>query len=144
MRRKNRHAGRSHYYVQRFAIKYNASLHLIMRHPLNSHFFILTIKHTRSDAGAEQVTCQILSPFTTLSPSPTVVRNSMSFTRRSWSLSLAWPIPAITSIFCTARLICRPAKDQAAQAMLAKVVELPLGEQAARLLDDNKRAQGAF
>jgi hypothetical protein len=42
---KNRHAGRSHYYVQRFAIKYNASLHLIMRHPLNSHFFILTIKH---------------------------------------------------------------------------------------------------
>ena len=45
MRRKNRHAGRSHYYVQRFAIKYNASLHLIMRHPLNSHFFILTIKH---------------------------------------------------------------------------------------------------
>jgi hypothetical protein len=28
--------------------------------------------------------------------------------------------------------------------MLAKVVELPLGEQAARLLDDNKRAQALF
>jgi hypothetical protein len=41
-------------------------------------------------------------------------------------------------------LIFGAAKDQAAQAMLAKVVELPLGEQAARLLDDIKRAQALF
>ena len=42
------------------------------------------------------------------------------------------------------RLICRPAKTRPAQAMLARVVELPFGEQAARLLDNNKRAQALF
>ena len=43
--------GRSHHYVQRLAIKYNASLPFIMRHPLNSHFFILTIKHNATAGG---------------------------------------------------------------------------------------------
>jgi hypothetical protein len=42
------------------------------------------------------------------------------------------------------RLICGAAREQAEQVMLAKVVELPLGEQAARLLDDIKRAQALF
>jgi CRISPR/Cas system-associated exonuclease Cas4 (RecB family) len=54
------------------------------------------------------------------------------------------PVPGDHCHFCPARLICPAAKDQAAQAMLAKVVELPLGEQAARLLDDIKRAQALF
>jgi hypothetical protein len=54
------------------------------------------------------------------------------------------PVPGDHCHFCPARLICGAAKDQASQAMLAKVVELPLGDQAARLLDDIKRAQALF
>ena len=54
------------------------------------------------------------------------------------------PVPGDHCHFCPATLVCGAAREQAAQAMLAKVVELPLGEQAARLLDDIKRAQALF
>ena len=46
--------------------------------------------------------------------------------------------------FCPARLICGAAKEQAVQAMLARVTELPAGEQAAELLGAIKRAQALF
>jgi CRISPR/Cas system-associated exonuclease Cas4 (RecB family) len=103
----------------------------------------------REDASVEQVTCQILSPLYDFEP--------VTFSREELDelyqtvlvvvMSLADPgdpVPGDHCHFCPARLICSAAKDQAAQAMLAKVVELPLGEQAARLLDDIKRAQALF
>jgi hypothetical protein len=54
------------------------------------------------------------------------------------------PVPDDHCHFCPARLICAAAKDAASQAMLTKVTQLPLGNKAAELLDQIKRAQALF
>jgi hypothetical protein len=103
----------------------------------------------REDASVEEVTCQILSPFYDFEP-VTYSREELDELYKTVLVVLASladpgdPVPGEHCHFCKARLVCSAAKDQAAQAMLAKVVELPLGEQAARLLDDIKRAQALF
>jgi hypothetical protein len=99
----------------------------------------------REHASVEEVTCQILSPFYDFEP-VTYSREELDELYKTVLVVVASladpgdPVPGDHCHFCPARLICAAAKDQAAQAMLAKVVELPLGEQAARLLDDIKRA----
>jgi hypothetical protein len=54
------------------------------------------------------------------------------------------PVPGDHCHFCPARLICGEAKEAASQTMLTKVTQLPLGNQAAELLDQIKRAQALF
>jgi CRISPR/Cas system-associated exonuclease Cas4 (RecB family) len=103
----------------------------------------------REDASVEEVTCQILSPLYDFE-SVTYSREELHELCRTVQVVVASladpgdPVPGDHCHFCPARLICGAAKDQAAQAMLAKVVELPLGNEAARLLDDIKRAQSLF
>ena len=95
------------------------------------------------------MTCQILSPFFDFEP-VTYTRDELEQLHQSVLVVVASltdpgePVAGDHCHFCPARLICGAAREQAEQAMLAKVVELPLGEQAARLLDDIKRAQALF
>jgi hypothetical protein len=101
------------------------------------------------DGSITEVTCLILSPFYDFEP-VTYSRAELMQLHQSVLVVVASladpgdPVPGDHCHFCPARLICAAAKDQAAQAMLAKVVELPLGEQAAELLDNIKRAQALF
>jgi hypothetical protein len=103
----------------------------------------------REDDRIEEVTCQILSPYYDFEP-VTYIREELDELYRSVVVVVdslndpGAPLAGDHCHFCVARLVCGAAKDQAAQAMLAKVVELPLGDQAARLLDDIKRAQALF
>jgi Protein of unknown function (DUF2800) len=103
----------------------------------------------REDETIEEVTCQILSPLYDFEP-VTYRREELYELYQTVLVVVASlsdpgdPVPGDHCHFCPARLICGAAKVQAAQAMLAKVVELPLGDQAARLLDDIKRAQALF
>jgi hypothetical protein len=53
-------------------------------------------------------------------------------------------VPGAHCQFCPARLICPAARNEAENAALAKVIELPLGEPAARLLTQIKRAKLLF
>jgi CRISPR/Cas system-associated exonuclease Cas4 (RecB family) len=113
----------------------------------NIQLSIYALLVARSDETIQEVTCQILSPHYEFKPytysreglarlyqSVLVVINSLS--------DPGEPVPGAHCHFCPARLICSAAREQAESAMLAKVVELPVGEQAARLLDQIKRAQG--
>jgi hypothetical protein len=54
------------------------------------------------------------------------------------------PKPGAHCKFCPGRLICPAARTEAENATLAKVIELPLGEGAATLLSQIKRAQALF
>jgi len=54
------------------------------------------------------------------------------------------PVPGDHCHFCPPSLICGAAKEAATRAMLTKVTQLPLGDKAAKLLDQIKRAQNAF
>ena len=101
------------------------------------------------DGSITEVTCQILSPFYDFE-AVTYTRDELMQLHQSVLVVVASladpgdPVPGDHCHFCPARLICGAAREQAEQAMLAKVVELPLGEQAARLLDDIRRAQALF
>ena len=101
------------------------------------------------DDAIEEVTVQILSPhhdfeaFTysrteldRLYPSVLVVINSLT--------DPGEPTPGAHCQFCSARLICSAARAEAESATLAKVIELPVGEPAAMLLTQIKRAQALF
>jgi CRISPR/Cas system-associated exonuclease Cas4 (RecB family) len=115
----------------------------------NAQLTIYALLAAREDASVEEVTCQILSPLYDFEP-VTYSREELNELYQTVLVVVASladpgdPVPGDHCHFCPARLICGAAKDQAAQALLAKVVELPLGEQAARLLDDIKRAQVLF
>jgi hypothetical protein len=104
---------------------------------------------SRQDEAIQEVTCQILSPYWDFE-SVTYSREELDRLYQSVLVVVASladpgdPVPGDHCHFCPARLICSAAREQAESAMLAKVVELPLGEQAARLLDQIKRAQGLF
>jgi hypothetical protein len=54
------------------------------------------------------------------------------------------PIPGPHCQFCPARLVCPSARREAENATLAEVIELPVGEPAAMLLTQIKRAQALF
>jgi Protein of unknown function (DUF2800) len=103
----------------------------------------------REDETIEEVTCQILSPLYDFEP-VTYSREELDELYKTVLVVVASltdpgaPAPGEHCHFCPAHLICGAARDQAAQAMLAKVVELPAGEQAAELLDAIKQAQALF
>ena len=109
--------------------------------------YALLIAHI--GVGVEQVVCQIFSPHFDFEPA-TYTRDELDQLHQSVLVVVASladpgdPVPGDHCHFCPARLICGAAKDQAAQAMLAKVTELPAGDQAAELLDAIKRAQALF
>jgi hypothetical protein len=109
--------------------------------------YALLVGH--NDETIEEVTCQILSPYFDFEP---VVfgREELDRLYKSVLVVVASlddpgdPVPGEHCHFCPARLICGAAKEAASQAMLTKVTQLPLGNQAAELLDQIKRAQALF
>ena len=115
----------------------------------NAQLSLYALLVAREDETITEVSCQILSPYYDFEPA-THTRDDLDQLHQSVLVVVASladpgdPVVGDHCHFCPARLICGAAKDQAAQAMLAKVVELPLGEQAAQLLDDIRRAQALF
>jgi hypothetical protein len=104
---------------------------------------------SRDDDAIEELTVQILSPHFDFQPftytraelerlyqSALIVINSLS--------DPGEPTPGAHCQFCPARLICSASRSEAENATLAKVIELPLGEPAARLLTQIRRAQALF
>jgi CRISPR/Cas system-associated exonuclease Cas4 (RecB family) len=115
----------------------------------NVQLGIYALLVSRGDEAIEEVTCQILSPYWDFEP---VVygREELDQLYRSTLVVVASlddpgdPVPGDHCHFCPARLICGAAKEAASQAMLTKLTQLPLGNQAAELLDQIKRAQALF
>jgi hypothetical protein len=109
--------------------------------------YALLVGH--SDETIEEVTCQILAPYFDFEP---VVygREELDQLYKSVLVVVASlddpgePVPGDHCHFCPARLICGAAKDAASSAMLTKVTQLPVGDKAAELLDQIKRAQALF
>jgi hypothetical protein len=115
----------------------------------NAQLSIYALLETCEDDTIEEVTVQILSPYFDFEPftysradldrlhqSVLVVLNSLS--------DPGTPPPGSHCQFCPARLICPAARNEAETATLAKVIELPLGEGAAALLSQIKRAKSLF
>jgi hypothetical protein len=115
----------------------------------NVQLSIYALLVSREDDAIEEVTVQILSPHFDFEPftytraeldqlyqSVLVVINSLS--------DPGEPVSGVHCQFCAARLICRAARNEAENATLAKVIELPLGEPAAKLLTQIKRARSLF
>ena len=115
----------------------------------NVQLSIYALLVSREDDTIEEVTVQILSPFFDFQPfiytraeldrlhqSVSVVINSLS--------DPGEPAPGAHCRFCRARLICSAARNEADNATLAKVSELPIGEPAAKLLTQIKRAKALF
>jgi hypothetical protein len=115
----------------------------------NVQLAVYALLESREDDAIEEVTLQILSPYfdftahtytradlDRLYQSVLVVLNSLS--------DPGEPTPGAHCQFCPARLICPVARSEAESAMLAKVIELPLGEPAATLLSQIRRAQALF
>src|SRR6516165_1790955 len=115
----------------------------------NVQLSIYALLVSRDDDTIEEVTVQILSPYHDFEPftytraeldrlysSVQIVVNSLS--------DPGEPTPGAHCQFCPARLICSAARNEAETATLAKVIELPLGEGAAKLLTQIRRAQNLF
>lgn len=115
----------------------------------NVQLTLYALLAAREDDRIEEVTCQIFSPFFDFEP-VTFVREELDELYRSVVVVVdsledpGAPVAGDHCHFCPARLICSEAKTQAVNATLAKVSELPAGEQAAELLDAIKRAKGLF
>jgi CRISPR/Cas system-associated exonuclease Cas4 (RecB family) len=115
----------------------------------NQQLAIYALLVSRDDTIIEEVTAQILSPYFDFEP---VVYGREELDRLYQSTlvvvsSLDDPgdaVPGDHCHFCPARLICSAARTEAENATLAKVIELPLGEGAAKLLEQIKRAQSLF
>src|SRR5215472_14087144 len=115
----------------------------------NMQLAIYALLVSRNDQAIEEVTCQILSPYFDFEP---VVYRREELDRLYKSVLVVVasledpgdPVSGDHCHFCPARLICSAAKDAATNAMLTKVAQLPLGEGAAELLDQIKRAQALF
>jgi hypothetical protein len=115
----------------------------------NVQLRICALLVSRTDEAIEEVTCQILSPYFDFEP---VVYRRAELERlyRSTLVVVASlddpgdPVPGDHCHFCPAKLICGAAKEAAKIAMLTKVTQLPVGNQAAELLDQIKRAQALF
>jgi hypothetical protein len=115
----------------------------------NVQLAVYALLESREDDAIEEVAVQILSPYFDFEPftysradldrlyqGVLVVINSLS--------DPGEPTPGAHCQFCPARLICPAARSEAESAMLAKVIELPLGEPAAKLLSQIKRAKLLF
>ena len=115
----------------------------------NQQLAIYALLVSRNDEGIEEVTCQILSPYFDFEP-VTYGREELDQLYRSVLVVVTNlddpgdPVPGDHCHFCPARLICGAAKEAAKSAMLTKVTQLPVGNQAAELLDQIKRAQALF
>jgi CRISPR/Cas system-associated exonuclease Cas4 (RecB family)/uncharacterized protein YukE len=115
----------------------------------NQQLAIYALLVSRDDTIIEEVTAQILSPYFDFEP---VVYGREELDRLYQSTlvvvsSLDDPgdaVPGDHCHFCPARLICSAARTEAENATLAKVIELPLGQGAAKLLEQIKRAQSLF
>jgi hypothetical protein len=112
----------------------------------NVQLSIYALLVSRDDDTIEEVTVQILSPHFDFEPftytraeldrlysSVQIVINSL--------IAPGEPTPGAHCQFCPARLICSAARNEAENAALAKVVQLPTGEGAALLLSQIKRAK---
>jgi hypothetical protein len=104
---------------------------------------------SREDDTIEEVTVQILSPHFDFEPF-TYTRAELDRLHQSVLVLInslsdpGEPVPGEWCRWCPARLICRAARNEAETAALAKVIELPLGEPAANLLTQIKRAKALF
>ena len=115
----------------------------------NVQLAIYALLVSRDDDTIQEVTCQILSPYHDFEPF-TYTRAELDQLHQSVLVvinSLAdpgAPTPGSWCQFCPARLICPAARNEAENATLAKVIELPLGEGAAKLLTQIRRARSLF
>jgi hypothetical protein len=115
----------------------------------NQQLAIYALLVSRDDEAIEEVTAQILSPYFDFEP-VTYGREELDQLYQSTLVVVASlddpgdAVPGDHCHFCPARLICSAARMQAENATLAKVIELPLGEGAAKLLEQIKRAQALF
>jgi CRISPR/Cas system-associated exonuclease Cas4 (RecB family) len=103
----------------------------------------------QTETYLEEVTVQILSPHFDFEPF-TYTREELDRLHQSVLVVLSSladpgePAPGPHCQFCPARLICPAARSEAQDAALARVIELPLGEGAALLLSQIKRAKSLF
>jgi CRISPR/Cas system-associated exonuclease Cas4 (RecB family) len=115
----------------------------------NVQLSIYALLVSREDDATQEVTCQILSPYFDFEPytygraeldqlyeSVQIVINTLS--------DPGEPVPGAHCQFCPARLICPAARNEAENTALAKVTQLPLGEPAANLLMQIRRANALF
>ena len=115
----------------------------------NRQLSIYALLVSREDDAIEEVTVQILSPHFDFEPF-TYTRTEQDRLYQSvlaviYSLTdPGAPTPGPHCQFCPARLICSAARAEAESATLAKVIELPLGDSAATLLSQIKRARSLF
>jgi hypothetical protein len=115
----------------------------------NVQLSIYALLVSRDDDSIEEVTVQILSPHFDFAPF-TYTRAELDRLYSSVQIVLASlsdpgaPTPGPHCQFCPARLICPAARSEAESATLAKVIELPMGEGAAALLSQIRRAKNLF
>jgi hypothetical protein len=115
----------------------------------NVQLSIYALLVSRDDDSIEEVTVQILSPHFDFEPF-TYTRAELDHLYSSVQIVInslsdpGEPTPGAHCHFCPARLICSAARNEAETATLAKVIELPLGEGAAKLLTQIRRAQNLF
>jgi hypothetical protein len=115
----------------------------------NVQLAIYALLAIREDDTIEEVTVQILSPHFDFEPH-TYTRAELDQLYQSVLAVLnsladpGEPTPGSWCQFCPARLICSAARKEAESTALARVIELPLGEPAAKLLTQIRRAQALF
>src|SRR6516225_2743955 len=115
----------------------------------NVQLSIYALLVSREDDAIEEITVQILSPHFDFQPF-TYSRAALDHLYQSVQIVInslsdpGEPAPGAHCQFCAARLICPAARNEAENATLAKVVELPLGEGAAKLLTQIRRANALF
>jgi hypothetical protein len=115
----------------------------------NQQLSIYALLASRDDDAIQEVTVQILSPHFDFE-SYTYSHEELDQLYQSVLVVIASlsdpgePSPGPHCQFCPARLICSAARNEAQNAALAKVIELPMGEPAANLLTQIRRAQSLF
>jgi hypothetical protein len=115
----------------------------------NIQLAVYSLLAARSDEAIEEVTCQILSPTFDFKPF-TYSRAELDHLYQLVLIVIntlsdpGEPAPGAHCQFCPARLIYPAARNEAENATLAKVIELPLGEPVAPLLSQIRRAQALF
>jgi hypothetical protein len=115
----------------------------------NVQLSIYALLVIRDDDAIEEVTIQVLSPYFDFEPF-TYTRADLDRLYQSVLVVInslrdpGEPVSGAHCQFCPARLICPSARREAENATLAKVIELPVGESAAMLLTQIKRAQALF
>jgi hypothetical protein len=115
----------------------------------NTQLSLYALLAIRDDDSIEEVTVQILSPHFDFQPF-TYTRAELDCLYQSVLVAInslsdpGEPTPGAHCQFCPGRLICPASRNEAETAALAKAMELPLGERAARLLTQIRRAQALF